>query len=502
MKKVIFHIDSDGEHSEITLENEISFGRADLAQIILPDSGLSRLNTTIFRDGDEVFIVDENSTNGTFVNGTQVFEKPHPLNDRDEITIGHNTNIYVEILAEKTAPTPIPTKPPVPEKKKKKTDKPKEVIEEKKLPLIPIIAGVSIFLIFFGAIIAIFIINGDSNPPGKPPTSVQTDAVIPVRVHDPLGGVDPDNIEDLIAVLDNDIADQTVSESDLTDMQTNMTTSTSPTGDKNIMELLVKPEFVTEMINLSKAPRSPSGERPPGLNVLPELCCGVPKQTQKLGQMVRDRGYAQPMDFADLAERKLNGQLLELPAATQDYVLDVGGNATEAEFNEFSWDTNPRAIPLAPGSRKYQTLQKLAENFGGQKYDLNNPKHRRQMKIRLLRMFNPLAKPILMEFAKAYRQKFNRPLRITSLTRSMEYQISLNTNNPNSFKVSGKGALPPHTSGCAFDLARLPMTTEEQNFMIKTLSDMEKGGKLDALIEYNANSCFHIFIYDDGRPPK
>jgi pSer/pThr/pTyr-binding forkhead associated (FHA) protein len=506
MKTVIFHIDSDGEHLEVSLDDEISFGRTGLAQVVLPDSGLSRLNTTIFRDGDEIFIVDENSTNGTFVNGEQVFDSPHSLSDRDEITIGTNTQIYVEIAAQKPVRNEI--KRPADEKTTKPAPAPGPSADDKKLPLIPILAGVSTFAIILFAVVAILIIkwkDDGKGSNGKPtPGPVQSAAVIPIRVIDPLGGEDPDDIDDLIAILDNDIADKTVDQSELEEMQNTMTSSTAPTEDKTVAELMVKPEFFNQMINLSKEPRSPSGERPPGLRTdIKELCCGVPKQTAKLEEMVRrPQPYTQPLDFADLAERRLNGQLLELPVATQDYVLDVGGNATEEEFNEFSWNTTPRTIPLQPGSPKYQILQKLAENFGGQKYDLNNPKHRKQMKIRLLRMFNPKAKPILMEFAKAYRQKFNRPLRITSLTRSMEYQISLNGNNANSFKVRGDGSRPPHTSGCAFDLARKSMTVDEQNFMIQTLADMEKRGILDALIEYNVNACFHIFIYDDGQKPK
>lgn len=498
MNKVIFHINSDGEHSEVVLDDEITIGRTDEAQIVLPDSGLSRVNTAIFRDGDEVFVVDENSTNGTFVNGQQIFSRPHLLNDRDEITIGSNTNIYVEIFAERKPATENKPQPSI-EKNEKKTAVAKKTVEENKLPLIPIIAGLSVFFIVFTVVIAVFMFKpGTGGTTGKNTSQVQAGAVIPIRIIDPLGGEDPDDIDDLIAALDRDIADEIENTADLADVQNNMKTSGTDSAD---LELIVKPEFFNDMINLAKAPRSPSGERPPGLNVRQELCCGVPKQTAKLEQMVKQRGYTQPMDFADLAERKLNGQLLELPVATQDYVLDVGGNATEAEFNEFSWNTDPRAIPLKPDNPKYKILQRLAEDFGGQKYDLNNPSHRKQMKIRLLRMFNPKAKPILMEFAKKYRQKFNRPLRITSLTRSMEYQISLNGNNANSFKVRGEGSRPPHTSGCAFDLARKQMTTEEQNFMIETLTEMENRGVLDALIEYNANACFHIFIYDDGLPP-
>jgi hypothetical protein len=166
----------------------------------------------------------------------------------------------------------------------------------------------------------------------------------------------------------------------------------------------------------------------------------------------------------------------------------------------FAFQTGNQEI--APGSPKFQVLSQLAANFSGQKYDLNSGPDRRQMRMRLLRMFNQRAKPILLELADAYFQKFGRPLRVTSLTRSMDYQIGLNANNPNSFKVRGEGSLPPHTSGCAFDLARKHMTSDEQNFVMQKLAQMESIGKLDALIEYGTNACFHVFIYDDGIPPR
>src|SRR5690606_23158480 len=111
-------------------------------------------------------------------------------------------------------------------------------------------------------------------------------------------------------------------------------------------------------------------------------------------------------------------------------------------------------------------------------------------------------KPILLELAEAYYKQFNRPLRVTSLTRSMDYQIALNANNVNSFKVRDENALPPHTSGCAFDLARKHMTAAEQNFVMKKLAEMEDAKKLDALIEYGQNACFHVFIYFDGLAPR
>ncbi len=186
--------------------------------------------------------------------------------------------------------------------------------------------------------------------------------------------------------------------------------------------------------------------------------------------------------------------------ATDDYVLEVGGSSSTDEFTNF--DFISKSTRLAPDSEDYKVLQQLAGNFSGEKYDLNNPDHRRQIKIRLLRMFHPKAFPVLNKLAKSYREKFNRPLRVTSLQRSMEYQISLNRTNPNSFMVRGPGSLPPHTSGCAFDLARKHMTADEQNFVMTELAKMEREGILDALREGNINACFHVFIYDDGKAPK
>ena len=148
-------------------------------------------------------------------------------------------------------------------------------------------------------------------------------------------------------------------------------------------------------------------------------------------------GYHQPLDFAELADKRLKHELIEMPMATQSFYLDVGGSASDGTFQSFSFQSGKADI--AQGTPKYQTLSQLAANFAGQKYDLNNAGDRKQMRIRLLRMFNGRAKPILKELADAYFGKFGRPLRVTSLTRSMDYQIGLNATNANSFKVRGEG---------------------------------------------------------------
>jgi len=79
MQKVTLTIENPNESKTVTLENDLSVGRTSLARLVLDDAGLSRVNTTFFRDGDDVFIVDENSTNGTFVNGERLEREPRKL---------------------------------------------------------------------------------------------------------------------------------------------------------------------------------------------------------------------------------------------------------------------------------------------------------------------------------------------------------------------------------------------------------------------------------------
>lgn len=497
MKKVILHIESpDGTRSE-TLQDELTIGRTELSDIALNDSGLSRKNTTFFRDEGEILIVDEGSLNGTFLNGEQV-SRPRVLNNGDVVKIGSNTKIRVEMPDDRVVQgAPQETAAPqvfVPAQGP--TAAPVQAQASGGMQTLLIAAGVMTFVIVFGALIALLLISrsdsGPSNSSTGRPTPVLSSGLIPRRVIDPLGGEDEDDLDDLIASWETE--EKEIDATAVSDVAV-------ATADKEDADLNVTAAFLADRQKKALEPRNAeTGIRPAGLNPPKELFGdGVIKQKAKLREM-KSNGYKQPMDFADLAEKRLDKELIEMPMATQDFYLDVGGSASDGPFSSFSFDGG--SAEISPGTPKYQTLAKLAADFAGQKYDLNNPADRKQIRIRLLRMFNPRAKPILQELAAAYFGKFGRPLRVTSLTRSMDYQIGLNANNPNSFKVRGEGALPPHTSGCAFDLARKHMTAEEQNFVMAKLAEMEDANKLDALIEYGVNACFHVFIYSDGVPPK
>src|ERR1041385_807508 len=97
MKRVTLHILGPYDKRSISVDDEITIGRTDASDLVLDDSGLSRKNTTIFRDGDAVLIADENSTNGTFVNGRKLTGPPEELRGGDEIKIGTDTRIRIEI---------------------------------------------------------------------------------------------------------------------------------------------------------------------------------------------------------------------------------------------------------------------------------------------------------------------------------------------------------------------------------------------------------------------
>ncbi len=497
MKKIKLYIKNPYESETVSLDDEISIGRTDASQIVLSDTGLSRKNTTFFRDGEAVFVVDENSLNGTFVGGEKISGAPVRVFDGDEIRLGSETKVTIEIGVSQ-APQ-VENKPeisstsekPSSQSSKSKAKSPKSKTNQP--PIILMVAAGSTVLILVLGVLAMIVASsfGGGNQNVKPtPQSIKA-ALIPVRVIDPLGGEDPDDIDDLIASWE--VEEDPLKADDLKEID-----SVSPTDAKKPSDLNVSIDFWKAQLNKALN-HGASGAEPSGLIPLPvELVGGnVSKQKAKLAQMINQRGFKQPLDFADLAQLRLEGKfVVELPMATDSYVLDIGGSATGDEFTSFSFENGNTKIP--PDSPKYKILKQLADNFDGQKYDLNNPVDRKQMRIRLLRMYNKDSRKLFEEFTKEYLQVAKAPLRVTSLLRSMDYQISLNKTNANSFKVSGKGSLPPHTSGCAFDVSRKNLTRDEQNWMMQKLSELERGHKLDSLREGNANACFHSFIYPDG----
>ncbi len=509
--KAQLHIESTYDSRTEIVTDELSIGRTELANVVIDDAGLSRVNTTFFIDDGELWVADENSTNGTFVNGEKVTGRPRVLRNGDNLKLGTYTTIRVQVgdattvsaSAEADAPPVIPADKPSSDASSwivpNTPNEPKaEPVASNRPPIVVIAAGImTVVILLFGGV-AYFVVSQMDGPAGvKPGSSPRTTAseLIPARVIDPLGGEDFEDINDILSAWE--VAEDELVASDVADIKTD-------TPEATEADLNVSAVFLADRQRLAMENRpGEKGIRPAGLNVPKELYGdGVIKQTRKLREM-RQGGYQQPMDFADLSLKRLNRELIEMPMATESFYLDVGGSAQDVPFTSFEFgDPNDRRDPIVPGHPKFETMKRLADNFAGQKYDLNDAAHRKQIRRRLLRMFHPNAGPILQELADAYFQEFRRPLRVTSLTRSMDYQILLTQGNANAYKVRGAGALPPHTSGCAFDLARKHMPVNEQNFLMNKLAEMERENKLDALIEYGLNACFHVFIYSDRKPPQ
>lgn len=102
MLEVILICQNEEGSREIVLEEgKITFGRGSDADYRLHDNGLSRLHASIHREGDNVWILDENSTNGSFVNGERVRPTGTPLRHGDEIRIGNQTILTVRIFHQK-----------------------------------------------------------------------------------------------------------------------------------------------------------------------------------------------------------------------------------------------------------------------------------------------------------------------------------------------------------------------------------------------------------------
>lgn len=78
------------------IKKNTTIGRGGKADIIIPDPFLSSVHAQFVEEEDGFGIVDNNSTNGTFVNGERVEEQPCALKTGDLIKVGQLVFIFVE----------------------------------------------------------------------------------------------------------------------------------------------------------------------------------------------------------------------------------------------------------------------------------------------------------------------------------------------------------------------------------------------------------------------
>jgi len=198
-------------------------------------------------------------------------------------------------------------------------------------------------------------------------------------------------------------------------------------------------------------------------------------------------------DYFDLAAMIERGDLVPVPAVTETYILlGVGQRADEDPFTKFDEENN--AVSANPD--EYRAIQKLAQNFNGRSFDLENPYDRHVLKINMLSTIRPQALKIIEQVAAAYHQKFDRPLPVSSLVRPEQYQHSLRRVNRNAVTID----TPPHSTGLAFDIDYRYMSVAEQNFLMAELAQIKNEGRIEVIRERNAN--YHVFAFVNGTRPS
>jgi hypothetical protein len=204
-------------------------------------------------------------------------------------------------------------------------------------------------------------------------------------------------------------------------------------------------------------------------------------------------------DYLDLAGMIERHELVPVPALTDSYILlGIGQRANEEPFEPYQEvdDKNSNVQPPPVSPEAYQSLQRLAKDFNGRSYDLNNPSDRYALKVNMLSAVRPEALKILEQVASAYHGQFDRPLPVSSLVRPEQYQHSLRRVNRNAVTIDA----PPHSTGLAFDIDYRYMSVAEQNFVMRELARLKSEGKIEVIRERSAN--FHVFAFINGvRPP-
>jgi len=96
---------------EYTLKkgDRITIGRHSNNDIVPKDASVSNYHTIIERKGEKLIVLDQESKNGTFVNGIKV--QSAELNDKDIVKIGNDLNLRVFTLSLKKRASAVSEEP-------------------------------------------------------------------------------------------------------------------------------------------------------------------------------------------------------------------------------------------------------------------------------------------------------------------------------------------------------------------------------------------------------
>jgi pSer/pThr/pTyr-binding forkhead associated (FHA) protein len=95
---------SSPDREDLPIDGELLFGRGSECAIRLKDSAASRKHATVYVDGRTLYVRDEGSANGTFVNEERI-ESPTPLSSGDQIRLGNTIFTVAAVDVEDVTPT-------------------------------------------------------------------------------------------------------------------------------------------------------------------------------------------------------------------------------------------------------------------------------------------------------------------------------------------------------------------------------------------------------------
>ena len=255
-------------------------------------------------------------------------------------------------------------------------------------------------------------------------------------------------------------------------------------------------------VETAKADRG--GEGAGALEIPPELRHYEERYWFLATQVAEIEKYNVPtvQDYLDLAAMIERHEMIPVPAVTETYVLlGIGQRADDSAFSRYEEDkellnqnsNDSTQQKIAP---EYDSLKKLARNFNGRSFDLDNPSDRLALKMNMLSVIRPQALKIMEEVAGAYHKEFARPLPVSSLVRPEQYQHELRRVNRNAVTIDA----PPHSTGLAFDIDYRYMSVAEQNFLMRELAQLKNEGRIEVIRERNAN--YHVFAFVNGSRPS
>ncbi len=111
MARIVFTLE-DGTEIETELDSDVlTIGRHSESMVVLPSASVSSHHATIKRKGDDYFVQDLGTTNGTRLNGAEVEEAK--LADGDHVTFGDISSVLylTKVIVSKTKTASVPVQP-------------------------------------------------------------------------------------------------------------------------------------------------------------------------------------------------------------------------------------------------------------------------------------------------------------------------------------------------------------------------------------------------------